>query len=200
MWLQSRSEGISPVGLGARDTLRLEAGLRLWGSDMDTMTTPYEAGLEWTVAINKPSFIGKAALVTQRESGPARKLVGFELSQGPVPRHGMELMVDRQRPVGTVTSGTFSPLLKKPIGMGYVERGSAQPGTELALRVRHQWYPVHVVKLPFWKPAPVVHDSRLTTDEPTVPIHGPRSSATEHGGPVSRCGGTIHESRGGTHG
>ncbi len=138
------------VGLGARDTLRIEAGLRLYGTDMSVATTPWEAGLDWTVAINKPSFTGKDALVRQRQQGYATRFVGFELAEGPVPRHGSELTVNGQR-AGTVTSGTYSPMLKKPLGMGYVDAAQAAPGTALTLTVRAQRYTATVVKLPFWK-------------------------------------------------
>ncbi|MBI1992138.1 MAG: glycine cleavage system aminomethyltransferase GcvT [Candidatus Omnitrophica bacterium] len=152
-----RSLGAQPVGLGARDTLRVEAGLRLYGTDMDDRTTPFEAGLDWTVAINKPSFFGKDALVRQRQEGLSRKFIGFELSQGPVPRAGMELMADHAdggagaRRVGTVTSGTFSPILNRPLGMGYVEPSFAKPGAEVMVTVRSRHYKGTVVRLPFWK-------------------------------------------------
>jgi len=142
--------GAQPVGLGARDTLRVEAGLRLYGTDMDGHTTPWEVSLDWTVAINKPAFMGKDALVRQKQQGPTRKFVGFELSQGPVPRLGTELTVDGKR-VGTVTSGTFSPILNRPLGMGYVEPAYTKPGTTLTVTVRNQRYTGTVVKLPFWK-------------------------------------------------
>lgn len=148
--------GALPVGLGARDTLRVEAGLRLYGTDMDATTTPFEAGLDWTVAINKPDFIGKGVLTRQRHEGLTKRFIGFELSQGPVPRTGMELTAESTdgapgRRVGTVTSGTFSPILNRPLGMGYVEPSQAKPGTGLTLTVRHQRYTGTVVKLPFWK-------------------------------------------------
>ena len=179
--LQAKPLGALPVGLGARDTLRVEAGLRLYGTDMDEATTPLEAGLAWTVAFHKPRFIGKDALLKQQEAGVTRKLVGFELSQGPVPRQGAELLADKGsarpagatstaqaeagghaeaagrvggaglRRVGLVTSGTFSPILNRPLGMGYVEPAFAKPGTALTLTVRTQRYAATVVKLPFWK-------------------------------------------------
>ncbi|MDP3702952.1 MAG: glycine cleavage system aminomethyltransferase GcvT, partial [Candidatus Omnitrophota bacterium] len=150
-------QGGKPVGLGARDTLRVEAGLRLNGTDMDAATSAIEAGLEWTVAFNKPEFIGRAAILKQKREGVARKFVGFELSQGPVPRQGYELTIDPAaggtggRRVGIVTSGTFSQMLNRPIGMGYVEPGSATLGTELTMTVRSQRHIATVVKLPFWK-------------------------------------------------
>ena len=143
--------GALPVGLGARDTLRVEAGLRLYGTDMDTGTTPLEAGLEWTVVLSKPFFIGKEALVRQKTDGVRRRFIGIELAQGPVPRTGTELMLDG-RAVGAVTSGTFSPVLNKPLGMGYVEPAAAAPGTVLTLTVRNQRHQATVVRLPFWKP------------------------------------------------
>ncbi len=155
----TRSIGGQPVGLGARDTLRIEAGLRLHGADIDPTTSPFEAGLDWTVAINKPDFIGKNALLAQRRQGLARRFVGFELAQGPVPRPGTELMVEvaetlgSLRGIGTVTSGTFSPILNKPLGMGYVEPSFAAPGTTMTMVVRNQRHTVTVVKLPFWRNA-----------------------------------------------
>jgi aminomethyltransferase len=150
--LIERAPLVQPIGLGARDTLRLEAGLRLCGTDMDDTTTPLEADLGWTVALGKPGFIGRDVLLAQQAAGVARKLVGFTLEQGPVPRHGCPLLSgDRQ--VGEVTSGTFSLMLSKPIGMGYVERAVAAPGTALSVKVRTTVYPASVVKLPFWRPS-----------------------------------------------
>lgn len=148
--LQAKAIGALPVGLGARDTLRVEAGLRLYGSDMDTETTPLEAGLMWTVALHKADFIGKAALLRQQEQGLTRRFIGFELAQGPMPRPGAELFAGERR-VGMVTSGTFSPVLGRPLGMGYVEPPFAKVGTSLTLTVRTLRYPATVVKLPFWK-------------------------------------------------
>jgi aminomethyltransferase len=156
--LEAKSAGILPIGLGARDTLRVEAGLRLYGTDMATATTPFEAGLEWTVAIHKEAFIGKDVLMKQKQDGVAKRLVGFELASGPVPRAGAELAIDPAgggaggRRVGTVTSGTFSPMLQRPLGMAYVEAAYTKPGTSLTLTVRGQRYTATVVKMPFWKP------------------------------------------------
>ncbi len=145
-----QSRGIHPIGLGARDTLRLEAGLRLCGTDMDESTSPYEADLGWTVALSKPSFIGKPVLVEQAASGVARRLAGFALDEGPVPRHGCALVVG-DREVGTVTSGTFSLMLNQPIGMGFIERSLATPGTRIGVMIRSKAHPATVVKLPFWR-------------------------------------------------
>jgi aminomethyltransferase len=151
LWQRCLASGMcKPVGLGARDTLRLEAGLRLYGTDMDDDTSPYEADLGWTVAINKPSFIGKDVLVKQKASGVSRKMAGFELPEGPVPRSGCALMAGG-RQVGSVTSGTFSLMLKKPIGVGYVEPASAAVGTTLGVAIRSKEFPATVVKLPFWR-------------------------------------------------
>lgn len=147
------SSGIKPVGLGARDTLRVEAGLRLYGTDMDTTTTPWEAGLGWTVAMRKPvEFIGQAALARQQQAGVPRVFVGFELAQGPVPRAGCELFAADGTPIGAVKSGTFSPMLNRPLGMGYVLPAHAAPGTAVSVTVRSQRYTGTIVKLPFWKP------------------------------------------------
>ena len=164
------SVGVQPVGLGARDTLRLEAGLRLYGTDMDDTTTPYEADLGWTVAINKPSFLGKAALAQQKTSGVSKRLVGFELAEGPVPRHGFPLLIDG-RQVGQVTSGTFSPMLAKPIGMGYVDSAVATVGTILQITIRSKTYPATIVKLPFWRARP---------PKPDMTKHDKESAITKH--------------------
>ncbi len=147
-----REAGLSPAGLGARDTLRLEAGLRLYGTDMDETTTPFEADLGWTVALSKPAFIGKAALVRQKAQGVTRRLVGL-LAQGPVPRQGCRLLHEG-REVGLVTSGTFSPMLERPIGFGMVEVAASQINTALQVAIRHQLYPATIVKPPFWRHAP----------------------------------------------
>jgi len=142
--------GVQPIGLGARDTLRLEAGLRLCGTDMDETTTPFEADLGWTVALGKASFIGKAALARQKAAGAGKRLCGFQLEQGPVPRQGCPLLIG-ERTIGTVTSGTFSLMLNKPIGLAYVERDVALPGTAVQVAIRAKSYPATIVKLPFWR-------------------------------------------------
>ena len=147
---RGRTLGVLPAGLGARDTLRLEAGLRLYGTDMSDSTTPYEADLGWTVAVNKPFFLGKDALARQKASGVAKKLVGFELAGGPVPRHDCQITAGG-RPLGAVTSGTFSIMLGKPIGMGYIEAAAAKPGTAIQVVIRAKAYPATIVKMPFWR-------------------------------------------------
>ncbi len=153
---QAAPLGGIPAGLGARDTLRVEAGLRLYGSDMDTATNPYEAGLGWTVAVNKPHFIGKEAILRQKAQGLSRAFVGFELPQGPVPRAGCEITTagsDGARRIGVVTSGTFSPALNRPLGMGYVEPAYAKPGSAVAITIRSRRSTGTVVRLPFWSSA-----------------------------------------------
>ncbi len=138
------------IGLGARDTLRLEMGFMLYGNDIDDTTTPLEAGLGWTVKFTKPAFNGRAALVAQREQGLRRRLVGFELDGRRVPRHDMPIE-SGGRVVGRVTSGTFGPSVGRPIGMGYVETASAVTGGTLDIVAGATRLPAHIVKPPFWK-------------------------------------------------
>lgn len=142
--------GIGPVGLGARDTLRLEMGFCLYGHDIDQTTNPIEAGLGWITKVDKGSFVGREPIVSMLQSGPRRKLVGFVSPDRLVPRQGYPIVADGQQ-VGVVTSGTFSPSLQQSIGMGYVETASAKPGTSLNVRVRDREVPVNVVSLPFLK-------------------------------------------------
>jgi aminomethyltransferase len=142
--------GMEFVGLGARDTLRLEVGYMLYGNDIDDSTSPLEAGLGWTVKLNKPDFVGKAALERQKSQGLLRKLVGFELEGRRVPRHAM-IIESEGRPVGQVTSGTHSPSLQKPIGMGYVETALAKAGTSLDVVAGEQRLPARIVPLPFYR-------------------------------------------------
>lgn len=145
-----RPHGLVPVGLGARDTLRLEAALMLYGSDIDETTTPLEAPLGWTVKLEKGEFIGRGVLARQKADGTVRKLVGFEMTERAIPRHGYALRTDG-RPTGRVTSGTFAPYLGKSIGMGYVERSDAKPGTRLEVEIRGKTARAVVVKLPFYR-------------------------------------------------
>jgi len=149
-----RRSGGLPCGLAARDTLRLEAGLPLCGSDMDADTTPLEAGIGWVVKLRKPSFIGREVLARQAEAGVTRRLVGLVLAEPGIPRHGHPVWHDDRR-VGVVTSGTKSPTLGTFIGMAYVETGCASPGTALAVEIRARRVPAHVVDRPFYRrPAP----------------------------------------------
>jgi aminomethyltransferase len=145
-----RSAGLVPCGLGARDTLRLEAGMRLYGNDIDESTTPIEAGLDRFVAWDKGDFIGRQALEDQRGHGPARQLAGFEMVDPGIARHGYPVVQDG-RAVGAVTSGTQTPFLKKAIGMAYVPRALAAPGTGITIDIRGRLAAARVVPLPFYK-------------------------------------------------
>jgi aminomethyltransferase len=146
---EGESDGIKPAGLGARDTLRLEAGMRLYGNDMDADTNPFEAGLDWTLNLDK-AFIGRDAILGAREKGLTRRLVGFKMLDRSIPRHGYSVISDGQR-VGTVTSGNVSFTLGYNIGMAYVPPALAEPGTRLGIDVRGTSAPAEVVQLPFYK-------------------------------------------------
>jgi len=141
-------EGILPVGLGARDTLRLEKGLMLYGNDIDEQTSPLEAGLGWVVKLDKGDFVGKDALARQKTEGPRRKLVGLRLDAGPPPRHGYPVMRDGGA-VGVVTSGTKSPTLGYGIAMAMIERAASDSASGLAVEIRSRQHPAVVVRLPF---------------------------------------------------
>jgi len=145
----SRREGL-PAGLAARDTLRLEAGLPLCGSDMDATTTPLEAGLAWVVKLGKGEFVGRTALAAQAASGLTRRLVGLELREPGIPRHGYGVWRDGTE-VGRVTSGTKSPTLGTFIGLAYVATMSAASGTPLTVDIRGRRVPAVVVDRPFYR-------------------------------------------------
>jgi aminomethyltransferase len=145
-----RSADVVPVGLGARDTLRLEAGMRLHGSDIDESTTALEAGLGWIVGWNKDSFIGRERLLEQRAAGVSRRLVGLEMIDRGIARHGYQVLRDG-KPAGVVTSGTHTPFLKKAIAMAYVPADQAEPGTEVVVDVRGRASKARVVPMPFYK-------------------------------------------------
>jgi aminomethyltransferase len=148
-----RAADVVPCGLGARDTLRLEAAMRLHGNDIDQSTTVLEADLGWTVAWNKGDFIGRQALLEQKEKGLTRRLVGFEMIEPGIARHGYAVM-SREAKVGEVTSGTQTPFLKKAIGMAYVPVALATPGTELSVDIRGRASKARVVPLPFYRRKP----------------------------------------------
>ena len=144
--------GIKPAGLGARDTLRLEMGFCLYGNDLDDQTSPIEAGLGWiTKFVPGKDFINRPMLEKQKAEGTARRLVGFEMLDRGIPRHGYTLCTPAGEPMGTVTSGTMSPMRKIGIGMGYVATEYAKPGTEIILDVRGRKLKAMVVKPPFRK-------------------------------------------------
>lgn len=141
---------IQPVGLAARDTLRLEMGFCLYGNDIDQTTNPLEAGLGWITKLSKQNFIGKDALVKIKESGLKRKLVAIMSDEKTFPRHGYDISVNNNK-IGTVTSGTVSPMLDKPIALGYVETKFSEIGTDVNFLIRGKEIPAKVVKLPFVK-------------------------------------------------
>ena len=142
--------GIKPCGLGARDLLRLEVGYLLYGNDMDEQTTPLEASAVYAVSFTKGDFIGRPVLFEQKEKGPARRLVGFELLEKGVPRHGMKVLAAGKE-VGVVTSGNLSPRLQKGIGLAYVPPSFADPGTRFQVDIRGRHQEAVCVKLPFYK-------------------------------------------------
>src|SRR6266852_5803332 len=143
-----KGDGIQPIGLGARDTLRLEMKFALYGNDIDETTNPLEAGLGWVVKPAKGEFIGRAAIEEVRARGVARKLVGFEMVEPSVPRHGYRLLKDGE-PMGVVTSGSFGPAVERYIGMGYVAAALAAVGSELEVEIRGKPQPARVVRTPF---------------------------------------------------
>jgi len=146
-----KGQGLVPVGLGARDTLRLEAGMPLYGNDLDRSTNPFEANLARVVKLDKPGdFVGRAALERVAAEGPARLLVGLIVRGRGIARHGHVVLRDGS-PTGVVTSGTQSPTLGLPIAMAYVAPDDAQPGTMLAVEIREQPVAAEVVPLPFYR-------------------------------------------------
>ena len=141
-------QGLKPVGLGARDTLRLEMGFCLYGNDIDDTTSPLEAGLGWITKFTK-DFTAKAILEKQKADGVERKLVGFEMSEKGIPRHGYEIKDFSGATIGHVTSGTQSPSLNKAIGMGYVRIAYSTIDTEIYIKVRDKLLLAKIVKIPF---------------------------------------------------
>lgn len=145
-----QSQGIKPIGLGARDTLRLEMGFCLYGNDIDDTTSPIEAGLGWITKFTK-EFTNSAALKAQKDAGVSRKLVGFEMIERGIPRHDYEILDASGNKIGKVTSGTQSPSLQKAIGMGYVDAAFAKEGSEIYISVRDKAIKASVVRIPFYK-------------------------------------------------
>ena len=151
LWQQLLDEGVVPCGLGARDTLRLEAAMHLYGSEMDASTSPLEAGLGWLVHLEMPKpFIGREVLERQSAEGVTRKLVGLKLEGRAIARHGYPVLRDGQS-VGVITSGTWSPTLGEAIALAYVPSDAAKLGTELAVEIRGKAAPALVVKRPFYR-------------------------------------------------
>ncbi len=151
LWQRLLAEGVAPCGLGARDTLRLEAAMHLYGSDMDATTTPLEAGLGWLVHLEMPKpFIGREVLERQSAAGVARRLVGLKLQGRAIARHGYPVLHDGAA-VGEVTSGSWSPTLEEPIALAYVPAELAKLGTSLEVEIRGRREPATVVKRPFYR-------------------------------------------------
>jgi aminomethyltransferase len=142
--------GAKPCGLGARDTLRLEAKMALYGNDIDHTTTPLEADLGWIVKLDKGEFAGRDVLVREKEEGPRRRLVGFEMIDRGIARHGYPV-VDGQEEVGVVTSGTHSPSLKKAIGLAYLPLDKSAQGSEFSVLIRGKETRARVIPTPFYK-------------------------------------------------
>jgi aminomethyltransferase len=150
LWEDLVARGARPCGLGARDTLRLEAAMPLYGHELDEDTDPFQAGLGWAVKLDKGDFIGRDALLRRREDASLRRRVGLELQGKRIAREGAGVLRDG-RPVGRVTSGTFAPTLGRVIAMAYVDRDCTAAGTECAADVRGKPEPARVVPLPFYR-------------------------------------------------
>ncbi len=144
-----KQEGIKPIGLGARDTLRLEMGFCLYGNDIDDTTSPIEAGLGWVTKFDGGDFVDRDLLLKQKQEGVSRQLRGFEMIDRGIPRHGYELCDANGNPIGVVTSGTMSPVLNQGIGMGYIAREHSAFGTEIYVKIREKLVKAKVVKMPF---------------------------------------------------
>jgi aminomethyltransferase len=142
--------GVKPIGLGARDTLRLEMGYSLYGHELDESITPLEAGLDWAVDLDGKEFIGCEALRKQAAAGLSRRMTAFALPDRAVPRQGYRLLQDNQ-PVGLVTSGNVSPMLQRGIGLGFLPPSLSRPGQTIAVEIRNRPHPATIVPLPFYQ-------------------------------------------------
>ncbi|MBI4232720.1 glycine cleavage system aminomethyltransferase GcvT [Candidatus Peregrinibacteria bacterium] len=151
VWDRLSKAGVNPTGLGARDTLRTEAGMALYGQEIDEEINPLEAGLLFAISLEKPDYIGKKALEKIKGSGISRKLAGFSSSKKRIPRNGMEIYDSNgENTIGYVTSGTFSPTLSKPIAMGYVGADFAGIGKKVLINMRGEKEEFEIIKLPFY--------------------------------------------------
>lgn len=150
LWEKLLEAGAVPAGFGARDTLRLEAGMLLYGHDMNDETTPLEAGIGWAVDLKKDSFVGRDPLLAQKVGGLRRRLIGFQMTDRGIPRQDYEIR-KCGRPLGRVTSGSFSPTLRKNIGLGYVPVEEASRGNRMEVMIRGSAVEAEVVALPFYK-------------------------------------------------
>ena len=147
---EGKEEGLFPCGLGARDLLRLEMGYCLYGNDITAETTPLEANLSWVVSLDKKNFIGKDALLKQKEGGVKRKLVGILVPGKRIPRHGNRILI-KQEEVGTITSGNYSPNIGSSIAMGYISKPYDKEGTRIKIEMRNMVTEGEIINLPFWK-------------------------------------------------
>jgi aminomethyltransferase len=138
---------IEPIGLGARDSLRMEKRMCLYGNDIDETTNPLEAGLAWVTKLDKDDFIGRDVLAKAKEEGISRRLIAFVLQESGFPRKGCEIYIDNTL-VGEVTSGTVSPILEKGIGLGYVKKADSKVGTRIQIKIRDKFIPAEIVKPP----------------------------------------------------
>ncbi|MEL7141506.1 MAG: glycine cleavage system aminomethyltransferase GcvT [Cyanobacteria bacterium J06643_4] len=151
VWTRLLELGVVPCGLGARDTLRLEAAMALYGQDINDETTPIEAGLSWLVHLDKKEdFIGRSVLEAQKAEGPSRRLVGLTLEGRNIARHDYPIM-EADNPVGIITSGTLSPTLGYPVALGYVDTALAKVGQTVDIGIRKKVFPATIVKRPFYK-------------------------------------------------
>jgi aminomethyltransferase len=151
LWRSLHNAGVIPCGLGARDTLRLEAAMALYGQDIDDTTTPLEAGLGWLVHLDtKGEFVGREILAQQKATGVQRRLVGLQTQGRNIARHGYQVL-SAGKVVGEVTSGTLSPTLGYPIALAYVPTQLATIGQQLEVEIRGKAYPAVVVKRPFYR-------------------------------------------------
>ena len=151
IWQELINQGITPCGLGARDTLRLEAAMHLYGHEINSKTTPFEAGLGWLVNLEMSSqFIGRDALEKQTQKGITQKLIGLKMHGKAIARKGYKIIKNNDC-IGEITSGSWSPTLKRAIAMGYVQKKFSQPGTEINIEIRGKLHTGEVVKRPFYK-------------------------------------------------
>lgn len=148
---EGKPSGLKPIGLGARDTLRLEAGLMLYGNEMDESITPLEVAYSWVPNLEK-DFIGRGALKKQKEEGLTKKLTGFEMVDRGIARHGYKI-VEGEKEIGVVTSGSMAPTLNKAIGMGFAPLKYQEPGMDIFIRIRENTVRARVIPLPFYKRA-----------------------------------------------
>jgi aminomethyltransferase len=151
LWRSLLDAGVTPCGLGARDTLRLEAAMALYGQDIDDTTSPVEAGLSWLIHLqDKGDFIGRSVIEAQKQNGVSRKLVGLQMQGRAIARHGYPVLAEGQ-PIGEVTSGTLSPTLAYPVALAYVSPDFAKVGQVVEVEIRGKTHPASVVKKPFYK-------------------------------------------------